>query len=464
MKKIKASRKWCLLKQAIKDEVFFDWNFVKKFLLVTCTASYFIYTSPIILETAKGIINNIKMQEDIDIDKIKEEMKDIIICADLNFGLDTEYQIADGILYDKDLNKIDLSGERKGILLSKIGITNNTLKEMNLIESNPQFLMLNVLAITDGFINTLPPSLEVLGITECDYITDLQDLSVQCPNIKELSLDRQTSLNSLDFIYDLKKLQTLSIVDTYGVTEELVNYCQENNITVKSNGTEIENTKKIKQIVKEIIHPNMSDTEKIQSICKYVIDRIKYDSNLSNESNITPIDHALNGEGVCISYTYLTSVLLKEAGITSYRINSDSHIWNLIKLDDEYFYVDTTSIDNSAINKIIYKIFGVSPFYMSSPNNNFLSPMYNVSSKKANIPDELLEEIMAKENEKNIIEKYKSIVGIGLIYLLEVAWGLITYLNLGETKEILLDFVTTLEMIFYSYSSLKEKELKKINK
>lgn len=468
MQKIKASRKWKCLKKAIKKNIEVDRFMLLEILSVLYTVTYLGTHIPLYVQTydsvkyyAKAYKESKNISENT-LDEYEEELNNTIICGNFRANIDTPYTLNNGILYNTKTNQmVDLSFETKNLVLSKNGVSNNTLKKMNLKDSKIEAVLLDQSVVTDGFTEELPSSLTCLYISRCDYITNLNGLSESCPLLKELALENITSLDSYDFIYDLKDLETLSVRGSYGITDELLDYCSKSDIKVISNGNEVKNTNKIKEIANEILTPDMNDTDKIKAICSYVIDNISYSYDLTTPSNRDPLTYALEGEGVCISYSYLTSALLKEADIKSYRVNSASHVWNLVKLDDEYFYIDPTGMDSAYIVRIIYKIFGKSPFYLYNPNHNTFLSSKDVSSEEANIPDELKKDILARVDEETLFKKYGATVGISVIVLLEVAVTLMLCLSIPMTIEALDDLRFNISCVAYSYKSLKREEIRK---
>lgn len=464
MKRIKGARKWKMLKEAIRKTFYFDRYVLVSLIIATYTVAYGISSISGIKELYQLIKYTIEQKKDsneVDMESIEQEIEEYIMCIDTQANIDTGYKIVDETLVTSDNKKVYLTNSSKPLALGTNGITNKTLEDMNLKGSNIEFVLFDFVSITDGFVYNLPKSLKAISISRCDYITDLSGLDTACPDLEELYIERITSINSFDFIYKLNNLKVLSIKDTYGITDELLDYCKIKGITVFSNRNEVENTKEIKKIASEILTPNMTESEKIRTICNYVVDNIKYNRDLSSESNTSPINCALNNEGVCISYAYLTSALFKEANITSYRVNSQTHVWNLVNIDGEYFYIDNTNIDSMKCTRLIYKIFGVSPFYMSDPNQNRLLSTKDAASISANIPTELKLDILALEDEKTLIEKYGSTVGLCVICVLEIALSILFLLGIPATIDTLEYFFETIWDIEFAYKELKEKELQR---
>lgn len=464
MKKIKASRKCKLFAQSIKKNFSFNRSTVTNLLILAYT-SFFLYShTPYVLnlfDYLKYGITNYVEAKNFDVEEYKESLNETITCMDMEVEVESGYELMGGDLYQKNGEKVDLTDEVKPLILAKCGISNNTLKEMNLNKSNIEYIYFDYIAITDDFIENLPRDLKGLCIARCDYITNLDNLHLFCPNLEELSIERITSLTSFDFINNLSNLKTLNVTDTYGITNEFLECCKEKGINIISNGNEVKNTEEIKTIARELINDDMTDEEKIKSICKYVVDRISYDLDLSTESNLAPISCALNNEGVCISYAYLTSALLKEANITSYRVNSKNHVWNLVEIKGEYYYIDNTGTDAIWLMQELFELFGISPCYMGDPNQNTLLSSINVDEDFINIPPELKRDILAKEHEKSFIEKYGPTAGVFGIAISEIAAYALFWYGVLASYEIIYDFCLDVAITKDTYKKLKLEEVNK---
>ena len=73
----------------------------------------------------------------------------------------------------------------------------------------------------------------------------------------------------------------------------------------------------------------------------------EYDNTLESDNMYS---FFLSGRGTCQSYTHAYMAALRECGIESHYVASDSieHIWNYVKLDGEWYHVDLTWDDSSA--------------------------------------------------------------------------------------------------------------------
>lgn len=101
----------------------------------------------------------------------------------------------------------------------------------------------------------------------------------------------------------------------------------------------------VKNIVQTIIHPSMTTHEKIKTIHDYVILHTAYDETKNQDKN-TPYHALTEGKSLCGGYSQLTYLLLKEAGVEARIISGQSknmnHAWNLVKVDNAWYHLDTT--------------------------------------------------------------------------------------------------------------------------
>lgn len=112
---------------------------------------------------------------------------------------------------------------------------------------------------------------------------------------------------------------------------------------------------KIKEIVKTIIKPEMTDFQKEIAVHNYIVNNTRYDEanyekgTVPKEAN-TSYGVLINGVGVCGGYASAMDKLLKAAGVESIIISGEAgengkyepHAWNLVKLDGDYYHIDAT--------------------------------------------------------------------------------------------------------------------------
>lgn len=86
-----------------------------------------------------------------------------------------------------------------------------------------------------------------------------------------------------------------------------------------------------------------SDYEKEKLVHDILIDRITY--NLGAEMNQSAYSALVNGQTVCAGYARAFQYLLQQMGIPCYYCTGyagENHAWNIIRLEDGFYNVDTT--------------------------------------------------------------------------------------------------------------------------
>lgn len=97
------------------------------------------------------------------------------------------------------------------------------------------------------------------------------------------------------------------------------------------------------------IPSNANDYDKLKLIYQYVIDKCSYLDNAKDNQHIT--SSLINGPTVCSGYVKAIQYLCNALNINSAYIigeevganeNEDLHAWNMINLEDDYYYLDAT--------------------------------------------------------------------------------------------------------------------------
>ena len=105
--------------------------------------------------------------------------------------------------------------------------------------------------------------------------------------------------------------------------------------------------KKLDEIEANIINKNKPVIENIRSAHNYIINNTKYDITKKNTGS-TPYQSDIaygpfiEGYGICGGYTDAMEFILERLGVVSYKVSSDNHIWNGVKLDNNWYHLDLT--------------------------------------------------------------------------------------------------------------------------
>ncbi len=113
------------------------------------------------------------------------------------------------------------------------------------------------------------------------------------------------------------------------------------------------------------------DYEKVKYIYKYIIVNTDYVLGSPDNQNILSV--MLNGKSVCQGYAKAMQYLLNDVGIPCTMVvgkvnGGEGHAWNLIYIDDAYYYVDATWGDSGYLTAS-----GADVNHMGEVNYNYLN-------------------------------------------------------------------------------------------
>lgn len=248
-----------------------------------------------------------------------------------------------------------------------------------------------------------------LEFNKNNFITDLSVLEDIYDEIREITIKKCPGIVDLTPLYSMPNLEQVNISECAGVTEELVCYLDSHGIMHNISNQDLENRKKLESILNEVINDDMSDIEKIKAISLYLVNNYCYDIDFAKESNLNPMTCLFEHEcGVCISFAYVANCLYNMSDIEAYKISGSEHGWNLVKVDDKYYYVDVANmkkddyVDNFMINN-----FNRGKSFMTDPGENSDTLMidYFESEDKITIPGSLAKKIEKSEDYKNVFER-----------------------------------------------------------
>ncbi len=103
--------------------------------------------------------------------------------------------------------------------------------------------------------------------------------------------------------------------------------------------------------VDDIIKKNIKETdtlkEKIKKIHDYIIDNTTYDKDRSDKKIVNyKSDNAygvlVENYGLCGGYTDAMMLFLEKLNIPNYKIATENHVWNYVKVDDKWLHLDLT--------------------------------------------------------------------------------------------------------------------------
>lgn len=105
------------------------------------------------------------------------------------------------------------------------------------------------------------------------------------------------------------------------------------------------------------LNNNDTDLDKINKVLKFIVENFYYDVDFSSKTYDKYYKNGYlygifyNQSGIiCGNYAAMVNALLYRLGIDAYMIVSGTHAWNLVELNDDYFYLDACWIDENVYN------------------------------------------------------------------------------------------------------------------
>lgn len=231
-------------------------------------------------------------------------------------------------------------------------------------------------------------------------ISPLENTSISCLNIANSpikSLRPLTKMKNLDLLWaeNTEMIYDKEIVDS-------LNAKQDGLYEYSDDAAEIQ--AEVRQLAKSLVNDSMTYEQKIRTITEYVAGHIEYDyehcdtennDDMVSEYNTYALKHALDGKGICVNYAMLCDALFRECGIECYLQLSDEHIWNVVRIGDDYRVVDATYISSGGFqeNNYLAKFEEYSNVPGSYPTRIYLM--------RRNIQPDKIDEIGTVETEEN---------------------------------------------------------------
>ncbi len=185
-----------------------------------------------------------------------------------------------------------------------------------------------------------------------------EEFTFYCPSeyeecikdISELSKDDLTLTHINNYVHPYNSFETLktSITES-GEINVKVNYLY--------NKEEInEINKYVDKVIEELYNVKNDDFENLKKIHDYIINNTKYDitRNDTGESNYKSYNAygpAVDGYATCNGYADIMAIILSKLNYENYKVAttseeisyaSNGHIWNAVKINNEWLHLDLT--------------------------------------------------------------------------------------------------------------------------
>ncbi len=138
----------------------------------------------------------------------------------------------------------------------------------------------------------------------------------------------------------------------------------------------------------EVIDPYMTDYQKELALHDWICDHVRYDYDIGVKSTCS-YSGLVDGLAVCEGYSELFTELLHRAGIDAATVygfipaerpsDNNSHAWNIVCIDGDWYYVDVTWDDNRGD----YNYFNLTTAQMAADHVNGIGTFPLCSSRDA---------------------------------------------------------------------------------
>lgn len=107
----------------------------------------------------------------------------------------------------------------------------------------------------------------------------------------------------------------------------------------------------INRVWTSLVSEGMSNKEIVYAFHDYIINNTKYDEKYEEELKTVgkttyhsdkAIGPLFEKYAICSGYTDTMAIVLERLGLDNFKVASDSHVWNVVYLDDEWLHLDLT--------------------------------------------------------------------------------------------------------------------------
>jgi len=163
-------------------------------------------------------------------------------------------------------------------------------------------------------------------------------------DVSKLSKDTTLLSNINNFVHPYNNYSKISIANsnTGEVTIKVTKTYTEEDIDKINKGVD--------EIITSELTNDMSIEDKILKIHDYIINNTRYDVDKLNKDSFNAKGPLFNGKAVCSGYSDLMAIFLTKFGVKNYKVASDSHVWNVVYLNDQWLHIDLTWDDPITLN------------------------------------------------------------------------------------------------------------------
>ena len=139
----------------------------------------------------------------------------------------------------------------------------------------------------------------------------------------------------------------------------------------------------IDEIISNELDNNMSNEDKILKIHDYIINNTRYDIDKVSTNSYNALGPLFDGKAVCSGYADLMAIFLSKFGLKNYKVASETHVWNVVYINNEWLHIDLTWDDpivkDSDVDTLSHQFFMVNTeklLEFDTKDHNFDTTIY----------------------------------------------------------------------------------------
>lgn len=160
-------------------------------------------------------------------------------------------------------------------------------------------------------------------------------------DVNDLANDQNTISNINNFVHPYNSFKTLQTeVESTGKVTLKIDKVYDDEMIIILNY-------KVDEIIKKNIKDDNSLKDKIKIIHDYIINTTSYDKERSDNKKVNyKSDNAygalIENYAICGGYTDAMMLFLEKFNVPNIKISTENHIWNYLKIDNEWLHLDLT--------------------------------------------------------------------------------------------------------------------------
>lgn len=250
------------------------------------------------------------------------------IIASIFYYIGTKYHDEIYLYYRENILKV-----KENIKLEKNEYYKNT--DYKYVQNTNDFVAKNKKHLLNIFYTVINS-----GTTDFTFYCD--DNYKSCTNDVIALVDNKETLSHVNnFVHPYNSFENIGIsYDDYGeIHIKIEKVYSQNDIETLN--------KKVDTIIKNKITNNMTTKQKIEKIHDYIINNSRYAKDSirkknPNKSYSKADDVLIDGYGLCSAYSDAMALFLYRFNVDNYKVASDIHVWNLVKVNNKWLHLDLT--------------------------------------------------------------------------------------------------------------------------